>query len=84
MDRKLAIRRFLGGFLPVESLSDDTQIFATGFVNSLFAMELVLFIEKEFRINIEPEELDISNLGSLNAIDHFLERKACAAADTTR
>ncbi len=75
------IRSFLTRFFGDSALADDQDIFALGFVNSLFAMQLVLFIEKEFGMTIEDEELDIDNFRTLNAIASLVERKVAATAD---
>lgn len=44
-------------------------------VNSLFAMQLVLFVEKEFGFKVENEDLDYENFKSLDAIHGFIQRK---------
>ena len=74
-DTKTSIRQFIGKFFHNIELTDDQDIFASGFVNSLFAMQLVLFIEKTFAIKIENEDLDIDKFRSLNAIARLVERK---------
>jgi acyl carrier protein len=68
------IKSFLAQFINV-SVADDEELFASGLVNSLFAMQLVLFIEKEFSIKVENEDLDFDNFKTLNAIVDFVERK---------
>ena len=72
---KTQMRTFLGRFARNRELGDDDDIFAMGFVNSLFAMELVLFTEKTFGITIEQEDMDFDNFRSLNAIAQLIERK---------
>lgn len=72
-------RTFLQKYFQTLELMDDQDIFALGFVNSLFAMQLVLFVEKEFGLHIEDEDLDIDNFRSLNAIAALVERKLTAA-----
>jgi acyl carrier protein len=67
-------KSFLAQFINV-SVADDEDLFASGLVNSLFAMQLVLFIEKEFSIKVENEDLDYDNFRTLNAIVGFVERK---------
>lgn len=69
------IRNFLAKFFQNVELKDNQDIFALGFVNSLFAMQLVLFIEKEFGIPVENEDLDIDNFRSIQAITSLIERK---------
>lgn len=55
---------------------DDDNIFELGFVDSLFALELVSFVEKEFGVEVRDEDLNLSNFSSVNAIDALLRRKA--------
>lgn len=79
-DRKIKTKQFLARFLKNHELADDEDIFALGFVNSLLAMQLVQFVEKEFGIAVEDDDLDLDNFRSLNAIDALVERKSGAAA----
>lgn len=74
-DIKIRIKMFLSQFFGNHELRDDDDIFAAGFVNSMFAMQLVLFIEKEFQITIENEDLDLDNFRTIDAIACLLERK---------
>jgi methoxymalonate biosynthesis acyl carrier protein len=76
MDRQTKIRAFLARYLQHVELEDDQDIFAMGLVNSLFAMQLVLFVEKEFGIAVSNEDLDIENFRSINAISQLIKRKA--------
>ncbi|SDW03924.1 Acyl carrier protein [Marininema mesophilum] len=52
----------------------DTEIFEEGFVNSLFAIQLMTFLEKEFAIKITMDDLDMENYKSVNAIGEFVRR----------
>lgn len=74
-DKKLKIKQFFGRFFSVQGLTDESDIFSLGLVNSLFAMQLVMFLEDEFHIKIENHELDLGNFKSVNAIMAFLKRK---------
>lgn len=77
-DVKAKIREFLARFFQDLRLADDEDIFALGFINSLFAMQLVLFVESEFGFTVEDTDLDIENFRSLNAMASLIERKAAA------
>jgi acyl carrier protein len=77
---KEKIKAFLSQFFRNRELDDDSNIFALGFVNSLLAMQLVMFVEKEFDITIENEDLDLENFSSVNAIINLVERKKSAQA----
>jgi len=57
--------------------SDD--IFALGFGNSLFAMQLVAFVEREFNIAIESDDLEMDNFRSVQAIARLVDRKLAPA-----
>ncbi|MGH2478968.1 MAG: acyl carrier protein [Ktedonobacteraceae bacterium] len=74
------IRSFLAKFFQNIELEDEQDIFALGFVNSLFAMQLVLFIEKEFDLKVEDEDLDIDNFRSLQAMATLIQRKTATVS----
>ena len=78
-DVQARIKTFLSRFFRQHDLQPDEDIFALGFVNSLLAMQLVNFVEKEFAITIEDEDLDLANFRTLAAIDALVERKRGAA-----
>ena len=78
-ENKGKIRTFLSRYIRNHELQDDEDIFASRLVNSLFAMQLVLFIEKDFQIKVENEDLDLKNFNTLNSISAFIERKASVA-----
>lgn len=79
MDTKQQIREFLSRFLRDHKLADDEDIFATGYVNSMFAMQLVQFVETEFGVAVENDDLDIDNFRSIDAIAALVDRKQGAA-----
>lgn len=71
-DIKLKLRSFLNTYFEDCGINDDDNIFEIGHISSLFAMQLVLFLEKEYRIKVANEEMDMSNFKSLNAIENFI------------
>lgn len=72
---KSQIRDYLERVTRHPDLRDDQDIFESGIVNSIFAVELVVFIEKQFGITIENEDLDLANFASIEAIAKFVARK---------
>ncbi|MDB9527425.1 phosphopantetheine-binding protein [Oscillatoria sp. CS-180] len=76
IETKDKIRNFLSKFITHQEWQDTDDIFALGFVNSMFAMQLVMFLEKEFLITIENEDLDLDNFRSIQAMSDFLARKS--------
>ena len=77
-DTKAKIREFLARFFRNHQLKDDEDIFSLGYVNSMFAMQLVLFVEKEFQVTVDNDDLSIENFNSVNAIANFVESKTAA------
>jgi len=75
-----ALRRFFAANFEGYALGDDEDIFELGFVSSLFALELVEFVEGEFDVMIEQEDLDIENFQTIDHIAALIERKRTAAA----
>ena len=69
------IKTFLDKFFGNHDLQLDEDIFANGFVNSMFAMQLVLFVEQEFQISIGNEDLEFENFRTINSITNLIERK---------
>ena len=72
---KKRIRSFLSEYLRDTDFEDDRDLFSSGLLNSLFAMELVLFVEEDCGITVENDDLDLVNFCSIDAISRFIERK---------
>ena len=75
-ERKTKIKEFLSRFFRNHELKDDEDIFSLGFVNSLLAMQLVNFIEKEFGVEIDDDDLDLDNFRTINNIDALIAGKS--------
>jgi len=78
MDVKAKIRDYINTNLMVfdedAEFTDSDNIFEMGFVNSLFAMKLLNYIEKEFKLSISNSDMEISNFSSVNNIERLIER----------
>jgi acyl carrier protein len=74
------LRDFVGRFMRGHDLQDGEDLFATGYVNSMFAMQLVQFVETTFGVTCESEDLEIDNFRSIDALTAFVVRKLDAAA----
>lgn len=61
-------------------IADGDDIFALGFGNSLFALQLVAFVESEFEIEIDTEDLEMVNFRSVDAVASLIERKRAQSA----
>jgi len=61
-------------------LKEDTSFLEEGIIDSTGVLEMVDFLEEEFGISIEDEELIPENLDSLKNIAAYLEKKIKQAA----
>ena len=75
-DTKERIRQFLSQHIRDDGYRNDDDLFAKGYLNSLFAMELVLFVEREFALTVENADLDPDNFRSVDALAALVGRKA--------
>jgi methoxymalonate biosynthesis acyl carrier protein len=67
--RQFVERRFAG-----IQLTDDLDIFSLGFANSLFSMELVLFLEQLIQTQVPSEELSLDNFRTIDAMTALADR----------
>lgn len=72
---KEIIRNFILDSINIPNLSDDDDLFESGIVNSLFAVQLMTFLEKSFNIEVTMDDLSMDNFQSVNATSSFVERK---------
>ena len=71
--RAFIIENFLFG--SDDGLKDDASFLDEGIIDSTGVLELVDFLEGEYSITIEDEELIPENLDSIDNVVGFLERK---------
>jgi acyl carrier protein len=76
---KNQILEFVRGRYPQAEIDESQDIFSLGFVNSLFAMELVMYIEKTFGITIPNDELRIDNFRTANSMGELVTRLSSAS-----
>lgn len=72
---KETVKDFILSSIAIPQLGDDDDLFESGIVNSLFAVQLMTFIEKTFAIDMGVDDLDIENFKSVNATTAFVLRK---------
>jgi len=58
-----------------QGLNDDTSLLDEGVIDSTGILELVSFLEEEFDISVEDEEILPENLDSIKNVVAYLERK---------
>lgn len=65
-------------FLPDENpdeLTEQTQLFTSGLLDSIASLNLVGFLEREFGITVEAHEVVAENLDTLVSLTQFVASK---------
>ncbi|WP_327087616.1 acyl carrier protein [Nonomuraea sp. NBC_01738] len=73
-DVRQKVRGFVAPHFGGRDLADDEDIFALGFVDSLFAMEMVMFIERTFAVTISNDLLLIDNFRTVDRMVGLVAR----------
>jgi methoxymalonate biosynthesis acyl carrier protein len=71
------IEQRIGEFLEAKtnvSWEPEVDLFASGGVSSLFAMELVVFVEGTFDITVEGADLALDNFRTLRSMSSLVTR----------
>ena len=74
-DVRIKIRTYLARSLRNKDFDDNDDLFKMGLVHSLFAIQLVVFIEKNFGIELENEDLNFDKIRSVNDLIQLVEKK---------
>jgi len=71
--RRFIVEQVLGR---EEKLEDDTPLLDGGHLTSLHTLDLVAFINEEYGVEIDPEEIDEEHFASLRTISELVCSKA--------
>ena len=71
--KEFIIENFLFG--NDEGFGDDTSLMEEGIIDSTGILELIEFLEEEYSIIIEDEEMIPENLDSLNNVVVYMSKK---------
>lgn len=73
-----SIRQFVLDRIPKArqlSVSNDDQLIENGLLDSLGVLDVVTFLEEEFHISVDDEDLTPDNFQSVNTISEFVRHK---------
>ncbi len=70
---KNKVMDFVKRYAKVTEINEDENIFEMGFINSLFSVQLILFIENEFNISVKNEDLGTNKFNTLNSICNYIQ-----------
>jgi len=69
------IRSYLAQISGLVDIADDVALFDHGYLDSLQAMELALFVADAFGVEVSQDDMRIENFASIEATAAFVERK---------
>ena len=73
-DDRDTIRAFLATHLDGALIGDGDDLFATGLVSSLFAVQIVMWVQRTFHLEVSSNDLELDNFRSVEAIVDFVAR----------
>lgn len=83
MSNLASIKQFIVDELVPDSHSDeipnDLDLLQSGVLDSLAVLRMVAFIEDEFDIALQPDEIDPANFKSIDAIAELVDSKLKSA-----
>lgn len=79
MDTKEKIRNYITDNLIFaqddSAIEDDVSLLEAGIMDSVAVMELVLFVEEEFQLEIDDNEIIPENFDSISNLSNFIHAK---------
>ena len=79
MDARTEIHRFLEEYFVLDgrlaNLGDDASFLENGIIDSTGMLELVLFVEEHFGIQVEDDDVLPANFDSVNRLNAYVTRK---------
>ncbi|MFT5797887.1 MAG: methoxymalonate biosynthesis acyl carrier protein [Candidatus Azotimanducaceae bacterium] len=69
------VQAFMSKSFEGAEVGADQDIFEAGFGSSMFAMQLVAFIEHEFDVEVDSDDLDIDNFKTATRVANLVHRK---------
>ncbi|MFI8930668.1 acyl carrier protein [Streptomyces sp. NPDC053474] len=81
-DDKRLVRDFISEHVHGVPVDDNEDLFADRYVSSLFAVQLVMWVERAFGLRVDGKDLDFANFSSVNAIAAFVADRRIPAGGT--
>ncbi len=72
---KERIYQFLTKLKKADGLEYDTELFKSKYITSLFALQIVQFIEKEFHIKLGRKDITEANFHTINAMAELVHQR---------
>lgn len=72
---KERIYQFLTKLKKADGLEYDTELVKSKYITSLFALQIVQFIEREFRIKLGRKDITEANFHTINAMAELVQQR---------
>ena len=72
---KERIYQFRTKLKKADGLEYDTELFKSKYITSLFALQIVQFIEKEFHIKLGRKDITEANFHTINAMAELVHQR---------
>jgi len=83
MDTQTALAQYIQKELAIgrkKPIPPDEDLFASGVLDSLGVLQLVLFVEEQFGIKVADEDVVLENFQTLDAMARYIASRQGAAA----
>lgn len=64
--------------LNIEVSSRDTDLIEEGLLDSLMLVDLLMYLERDYRIAVGLDDLELDNFRSISAIESFIDARRTA------
>lgn len=58
----------------VKKIDDNTELISNGYIDSFLMMSVVIFLEREFKIQIKDEDVTLDNFNTINTMSNLVMR----------
>lgn len=77
-DIQTKVRSEIEALAGSEISDPDAEIFTSGLLDSLNILNIIIFLENEFELKINPFDINLDTLGSITRICEYIESKRAA------
>ncbi len=70
------VKSYLNSIVPTgTSLQTDSMLITNGLVDSMSVVDLIVFLESEFKVKFDDTELTPENFDTIGSISNLIEKK---------
>lgn len=69
---KKKLKNFINEYSGSNEIVYETELFDSGYIDSIGLLSIINYLEEEYDIQIETQNINSSNFGTINQIEKFL------------